>query len=76
MAQLLVRDVDEKVVQALGLRAARKGRSAEAEHRELLREALLEAPAKSFKEFLVSMPLLGNADLPKRPKGRARRVRL
>jgi plasmid stability protein len=75
MAQLLVRDVDEKLVRALKLRAASMGRSAEAEHRELLKAALLGAPAKSFKEFLASMPDLGDG-LPKRSKGRARRVRL
>ena len=40
-AQLIVRNIEEEVVEALKLRAARHGRSAEAEHRELLREALL-----------------------------------
>ena len=40
MAQLIVRDVDEAVAQALRLRAAANGRSVEAEHRLLLREAL------------------------------------
>ena len=42
MAQLTVRDVDEQIVRALERRAAAHGRSAEAEHREILREALLE----------------------------------
>ncbi|HVP83312.1 MAG TPA: Arc family DNA-binding protein [Rhizomicrobium sp.] len=40
MAQLLVRDIPEEVVTALKRRAKRHGRSAEAEHREILREAL------------------------------------
>lgn len=40
MAQLLVRDIPEEVVAALKKRAKRHGRSAEAEHREILREAL------------------------------------
>ena len=43
MAQLTVRNVSAAVVHALKQRAAANGRSAEAEHRELLRAALLEA---------------------------------
>ena len=42
MAQLAVRNVDDRVVRALKLRAAKHGRSAEAEHRELHRSVLLE----------------------------------
>lgn len=42
MAQLTVRKVDDRVVRALKGRAADHGRSAEAEHREILREALLQ----------------------------------
>jgi plasmid stability protein len=42
MARLTVRNVDEQIVRALKRRAAAHGRSAEAEHREILREALLE----------------------------------
>ena len=40
MAQLLVRDVPQDIVQALKQRAAEHGRSAEAEHRKILEEAL------------------------------------
>ena len=40
MAQLLVRDVPQEVVEALKRRAAEHGRSAEAEHRLILEEAL------------------------------------
>ena len=40
MAQLIVRDLDEGVVKALKARAARNGRSAEAEHRRILETAL------------------------------------
>ena len=40
VAQLLVRDVPEDVVEALKRRAAEHGRSAEAEHRAILEEAL------------------------------------
>jgi plasmid stability protein len=40
MAQLLVRDVPQDVVEALKRRAAEHGRSAEAEHRLILQQAL------------------------------------
>ena len=40
MVQLTVRNVREEVARALKRRAAANGRSAEAEHRALLREAL------------------------------------
>jgi plasmid stability protein len=42
MAQLTVRNIDESVVRALKQKAASRGRSAEAEHRDILRRALLE----------------------------------
>jgi plasmid stability protein len=42
MAQLTVRNVDDQVVRALKQRAAARGRSAEAEHREILRRALID----------------------------------
>ena len=42
MTQLTVRNVGAQLVRALKQRAAAHGRSAEAEHREILREALLE----------------------------------
>ena len=45
MADLTVRNVSEEVVDALKRRAAANGRSVEAEHRELLRTALLGTTA-------------------------------
>lgn len=45
MARLTVRNVTDQVVRALRQRAAAHGRSAEAEHREILRAALLEGEA-------------------------------
>ena len=42
MGQLTVRNVDADVVAALKVRASRNGRSAEAEHRMILRQVLLE----------------------------------
>ncbi|HOU92673.1 MAG TPA: hypothetical protein PLU22_16585 [Polyangiaceae bacterium] len=60
MAQLVVRQLDEALVQALRQRAARSGRSAEAEHRESLREALSsELRRPSFKRFLLEIPAVG-----------------
>ena len=41
MATLTVRKLDDNVVKRLRVRAAEHGRSAEAEHREILRTALL-----------------------------------
>lgn len=40
MATLTVRQLDDEVVRRLRIRAAEHGRSAEAEHREILRQAL------------------------------------
>lgn len=57
MLQLLVRNLDPKVVAALKVRAAKHGRSAEAEHRDILERALLAAPPETdFKAFLRSAP--------------------
>ncbi len=57
MAQLIVRNLDEEVVRQLKIRAARHGRSAEAEHREILCEALRKTPPKkSLKTLLLDMP--------------------
>ena len=62
MAQLIVRDLEESVVRALKLRAAKKGGSAEAEHRAILREVLLRRTSRSFKEALLAMPDVGTDD--------------
>ncbi len=43
MAQLTVRKVPHQIIDSLKQRAAANGRSAEAEHREILRRALLPA---------------------------------
>jgi plasmid stability protein len=40
MATLTVRNLDDALVRALRIRAAEHGRSAEAEHREILHQAL------------------------------------
>jgi antitoxin FitA len=61
MPQLLVRNVEEKIVKKLKEQAGKHGVSMEEEHRRVLREALLGSPGKraSFKEFLLSMPDVG-----------------
>jgi plasmid stability protein len=67
--QLIVRNLEDEVVRELKLRAARHGRSAEAEHREILREVLLPAKKKkSLKDLLLEMPPGGeDADFERSP---------
>lgn len=76
MAQLIVRNIEEEVVEALKLRAARHGRSAEAEHRELLRAALSNRPTSSLKEHLLGMPDVGEDSDFEAERAAARRVEL
>ena len=52
MANLVVRNLDQEIVDALKQRAAQHGRSMEAEHRALLEELLLRPKGKSFAEVL------------------------
>ncbi len=59
MANLLVRGVDDALVQSLREQAAANGRSAEAEHREILARALRRPRKRSFAEALMSMPDVG-----------------
>ena len=59
MADLIVRGVDEALVKALKERAVAHGRSAEAEHREILAAALARPRRRSFAEVLASMPDVG-----------------
>jgi plasmid stability protein len=50
MGQLTVRKVDDELIRRLKIRAAEHGRSAEAEHREILKQALL--PDVSWEAWL------------------------
>ena len=59
MANLLVRNIDDEVVEALKARSGRHGLSAEEEHRRILRAALLGPRRKSFAEVLRSIPSVG-----------------
>ncbi len=60
MANLIVRNIDEKIVKALKERAGKSGNSAEAEHRIILSRVLLQPQKKSFVEILLQMPNIGN----------------
>lgn len=51
MASLHVRKLDDEIVARLKRRAARHGRSAEAEHREILRQALANEVDMSWDEM-------------------------
>ena len=59
MANLLVRNVEDKIVSALKARSGRHGISAEEEHRRILRSALLKPRKKSFSEALLAIPNVG-----------------
>lgn len=58
MAQLIVRNLETSVVRQLKRNAAEHGRSAEEEHREILRNALCrKQPAvPDFKALLARIP--------------------
>lgn len=56
---LVVRNIEPAVAQALKQAAAAHGRSAEAEHREILRSVLCRPARRTLKEVLLSMPDVG-----------------
>ena len=77
MAQLIVRNIETSVVAELKRRAARNGRSMEAEHRAILRKALGPGSSqKSLKELLLAMPPVGRDFDFTRRRQRPRDVRL
>ena len=76
MAQLIVRNLEDELVQELKERAGRHGRSAEAEHREILREALCRKPAKDFKSHLLEMPEVGRDSDFQAPRDKPRQIDL
>lgn len=77
MAQLIVRNLEDAVVRALRERAAKKGRSTEAEHREILRDALVTTRrGTSLKALLAEMPDAGDDEDFERLRTKGRRVRL
>ena len=62
MANLIVRGVDASLVQALKRRAATHGRSAEAEHREILASALHRPRKRNLAQALGAIPEVGKDD--------------
>lgn len=76
MAALNIRNLDESVKRRLQLRAARHGRSMEAEARAILTEAVTE-PADSaglFTALLDRFSTLGGVDLEVPPRDEAARA--
>jgi len=79
---LIVRNVDAEVVKSLKERAARNGRSAEAEHRAILDAALRRPRKRSISEVLALVPNVGrdsdfefNRDWDKNPAPKEKRLR-
>jgi len=62
MANLIVRNIDDDIAKALKQRASLHGISAEAEHRNILKQVLTRPAKKSFIEVLSEMPDVGNND--------------
>ncbi len=59
MANLIVRNIDDDIANALKVRASLHGISAEAEHRKILEQVLMRPKKKSFTELLRQMPNVG-----------------
>ena len=79
MAQLIVRNLSDRVVKHLKERAVKHGRSAEEEHRVILQSQLLgkaDEREKDFKEHLMSIPDAGNDKDFTRRNDKPRKVRL
>lgn len=63
----MVRNVDESLVRELKKRAAQRNHSAEQEHREILKQALLRPRRRTLAEVLAAMPDAGeDADFERR----------
>jgi plasmid stability protein len=59
VANLIVRNVDDDIANALKVQASQHGISAEAEHRRILEQALRRPKKKNFLEVLGQMPDVG-----------------
>lgn len=60
MADLVVRNLEERVVSSLKQRSAHHTRSAEAERRAILEEVLLKTKRKPLATVLAEMPDVGH----------------
>ena len=59
MAQLMVRKLSDELVKALKQQAAKRNRSAEQEHREILKAALHGPRRRRFADVLAAIPNVG-----------------
>jgi plasmid stability protein len=59
VAQLIVRDLSGDLVKALKQRAAKRNRSAEQEHREILQSVLKGPKRRHLADVLASIPNVG-----------------
>jgi plasmid stability protein len=74
MAQLIVRNLGEDIVRRLRRRAAETLRSMEAEHRQILREALMaKTSTRSLKKYLLNIPNAGRDEDFARKRDKLRR---
>jgi plasmid stability protein len=77
VAELIVRNIEEELVRELELRAARNSRSAEEEHRQILRSVLGSGQRRPpFKKVLTEMPDVGKDEDFERSQDRGRAVEL
>jgi len=71
MAQLIVRRLPDELVEALKQQAAKRNRSAEQEHREILRAALHRPRRRRLAEVLAAIPDVGeDSDFRRDPQDR------
>jgi plasmid stability protein len=61
MSNLIVRNLEPELVEALKQRVLKNGRSAEMEHRAILCEVLMMVKKRSFLETLMSISAVGDA---------------
>ena len=79
MPQLLVRNIEDKVVRKLRSLASRDGVSMEEEHRRILRAALLghQKQGGTFADYLLEIPqAVDPSDLFKRQRDLPREIEL
>lgn len=75
MPNLLVRNIENEVVEALKARSGQHGISAEEEHRRILRSVLLMPRKKSLAEVLITIPNVGeDEDFSRVHNGESRNV--
>ena len=78
MASITIRQLDDDLKRRLRLRAARHGRSMEAEHRLILEQALFpeRRPGRRLLEVLQAGPFAEPDFQPERARDRGRHVEL